>query len=662
MAKSKKTKKNMRKQYVEGGVVGMDNINIPSGLTNDENKTVKEKEENKSVGAIDIEASQKQLEDIASGAAGPSANTKPELERLIDTEGNIPKDTNVTTVQQIGTRNGAVASQADKVNITASTAGSAAQTARAENVQASTFTSTDITDTPTINAASSAVSKLVEAGQANYDPAIEGSVITNDDIDEGKSLTLEGALSSGSFAEAAQGQNSNIDTGGLPPLEDIDLMSPTVQAQVAELPEEALVSTQMNSLLEGMENGKTPTWALPALTAVEEQLAARGMSASTVGRNALFSAIVSAALPIAQGNALALKERATQNLGNKQQSAILEAQLGQQGSITQFQSTAELQAINAKLANEMGIANLSTDQQTGIYNATSQLGMDMANLTNSQQTALANSKWVQTATLTNVTNDQQATIANATLLAQMDMSNADAITKASIANAQNFLSMDMANLNNEQQASIVNQQSSMQALLSNQAASNAAKQFNASSENQVNTFMANLQTQIASQNTTQQNAMAQFNSAQINQARLQEANINADVSKFNANIDTQVSQFNEQIDYQRSQWNATNAQAVEQSNVNWRRNLNMADTAAANAFNQQNAMNAFQLENGALNNLWQQLRDEAAFEQQSNISYEANVTNLYSTAMSADGKVRSSTINHIKDIISIALTAFANDD
>ena len=31
------------------------------------------------------------------------------------------------------------------------------------------------------------------------------------------------------------------------------------------LPEEALVSTQLNSLLEGIEDGEIPTWARPAV-------------------------------------------------------------------------------------------------------------------------------------------------------------------------------------------------------------------------------------------------------------------------------------------------------------------------------------------------------------------------------------------------------------
>ena len=44
--------------------------------------------------------------------------------------------------------------------------------------------------------------------------------------------------------------------------------------------------------------------------------------------------------------------------------------------------------------------------------------------------------------------------------------------------------MDMANLTNAQQSEVLNTQNRQQAMLSDQAAANAAQQFNASSDNQ----------------------------------------------------------------------------------------------------------------------------------------------------------------------------------
>ena len=62
---------------------------------------------------------------------------------------------------------------------------------------------------------------------------------------------------------------------------------------VAALPKEALVSTQMENLVAGMEEGKPPSWARPAVAAVEQMMAQRGLSASSVGRDALFNAYCS---------------------------------------------------------------------------------------------------------------------------------------------------------------------------------------------------------------------------------------------------------------------------------------------------------------------------------------------------------------------------------
>ena len=101
---------------------------------------------------------------------------------------------------------------------------------------------------------------------------------------------------------------------------------PQVTAAVAALPQEALVSVQMENLLAGMEDGKTPAWARPAVAAIEQQMAQRGLSASTVGRDALFNAIIQSALPMAQSNAQALQQRAQQNLSNQQQANLASAQ------------------------------------------------------------------------------------------------------------------------------------------------------------------------------------------------------------------------------------------------------------------------------------------------------------------------------------------------
>ena len=81
-------------------------------------------------------------------------------------------------------------------------------------------------------------------------------------------------------------------------------------------------------------------------------------------------------------------------------------------------------------------------------------------------------------------------------------------------NAQSFMNMDMANLSNRQQTDMFQGTATYQSLFTDQAATNAARQFNASSQNQVDQFFASLANQVQQFNATQVNAQAQFNAGQ----------------------------------------------------------------------------------------------------------------------------------------------------
>ena len=349
---------------------------------------------------------------------------------------------------------------------------------------------------------------------------------------------------------------------------------------VEGIPEEALVSNQIDSLLNGIEEGKVPTWAGPAVASVEAMLAQRGMSASTVGRDALLNAIITSALPIAQGNAQAIQQ-----------------------SVTQQKS---IEATNALKDAEMS-------QQTALFNAQNVFQLDMAQFSADQQRSINNSKFLQTASLQNATMAQQGVMQDAVLMSQRNLAEADQNTKHGITNAQAFLQMDLTNLSNEQQTSVLKAQQTQQRLLSNQAASNAALQFNATNENQVNQFMTSVQQQNEQFNANQLNSMEQFNAAAENSAEARRVANELQVETIEAQLATDVSKFNSQQDFAREQFNVQNATVIAQSNVEWRRKANTADTAAFNAINQQNAQNSFNLTSAANNFLWQELRDEADF-------------------------------------------------
>ena len=150
--------------------------------------------------------------------------------------------------------------------------------------------------------------------------------------------------------------------------------------------------------------------------------------------------------------------------------------------------------------------------------------------------------------------------------------------------------------------------------------------------------------------------MEQFNASEKNRiSAINEAN-SIDAAKFNNQLTVQVDQFNEQMDLQRDQWNAANAQAIEQSNVQWRRQANTADTAATNAANQENAAKSFQISTADQNFVWQALRDDAAYLKQAYENEEQRKTTLYATALSNEIETGATGIQPIVDIVNSIIT------
>ena len=536
-----------------------------------------------------------QIEAASTGQV-PEGAIIPDAEKVT---GEIPQE--VTTMAE---PTKATATTAEAVAPEAVTTGQVTTAQTPEQIQAAQMEAAMVSPDAQVEAAEGEVSDQAIAKAAGVDRVapIEGAEV---DIPEG-ALTdrVVGTISEGAKATAAMNVGTSLSRitrakkqlsrAGLSDadIEEIGNDPEALEDRLADfseeqrgiiegLPQEALVSTQMNNLLEGIESGEIPTWARPAVAQVEQMLAQRGMSASTVGRDSLFNAIIQSAMPIAQSNAQAIQ-----------------------------QSVSQQKTIEAQTAE----ANAQRMQQTALTNAQNVFNMDMAQFTADQQTALSNSKFLQTVGLAEASNEQQATIQNAVLMSQANLAEADFYQKAQINNANAFLKMDMQNLANEQQVNIVKAQQEQQRMLSNQAATNAARQFNAASENQTQQFMASLEAQVNQFNVAQMNAATQFNVQSKNVAAAREADRIADVNKTNATILNQVNQFNAQLDYNRQQWNAANEQAVLNSNVNWRRQANLADTAAQNAINQQNAQNAFGLTSSALSFLWQELRDQADYD------------------------------------------------
>ena len=227
----------------------------------------------------------------------------------------------------------------------------------------------------------------------------------------------------------------------------------------------------------------------------------------------------------------------------------------------------------------------------------------------------------------------QIAAADAGTYKQMLFQNLSNRQQAMITNAQNYFQMDVANLNNNQQAALANAQLRQQKLLSDQSATNAARQFNAKSQNQVDQFFAQVNKDIGINNAARTDAMGQFNESEQNKINATNAKNSIAVSEANAQRKAAVDEFNSTIADSRDKFNVENQRVIDQSNVEWRRSINTANTAATNAANETNAQNLLDISNWAMNSMWNQWRDEATWAIEASENQKNRAHNMAVAAM-----------------------------
>jgi hypothetical protein len=365
-----------------------------------------------------------------------------------------------------------------------------------------------------------------------------------------------------------------------------------VQAAEATPSTQATVQGQLASLTANFDAANPPVWAAGALRSATQQMAARGLGASSIAGQAIVQATLESALPIAQADAATIAQFESQNLSNRQQRAMLAAQ--QRAEFMGMEFTQEFQARVQNAAKISDVAN--------------------QNFTAEQQVQLENSRIANTMNLNNLSNSQATVMAEAAALAQMDQSNLNNRQQAAVQNAETFLQTDMANLSNRQQTDLFKAQQRIQGLFTDQAAENASRQFNATSENQTNQFFKNLAAQTSQFNAAQKNAQAQFNAGQVNT----------------------VERFNAEINNQRDQFNAQNQLVIAQANAQWRRQIATADTAAINRANELNANAVLDISKTAYANLWQHYSDTMEWAWKSAESELDRITNIAIAELDAD--------------------------
>ena len=305
----------------------------------------------------------------------------------------------------------------------------------------------------------------------------------------------------------------------------VDTQPVEVQAAIAALPQEALVSVQLENLLAGIDEGVTPVWARPAVQAVDARLSARGLSVSTVGRDSLFNAIIQTAFPIAQSNATALQQRANQNLSNEQQANLQQSSQEMQLRLTNLANRQGAENQSAQLAQQINLTQGQFTQQVQLTEAEQRQQVRLQSLQNEQQAAMSN-----------LGNDQQIELANLQIEAERLGANQNAANQERLAEMQvaaNFMQknsefvqqMELANLSNDQQMRLSFLTAKNQAESENLSAAQQTELANLNKRLEVNKVNANLAQQmgLAQLNVDQQRAMQ--NAATV---------ANIDLTKFSA--------------------------------------------------------------------------------------------------------------------------------
>lgn len=290
-------------------------------------------------------------------------------------------------------------------------------------------------------------------------------------------------------------------------------LASATHAVTAALPADALVSKQLQNLLTPDANGNLPSWVQPAITQANQLLQGRGISNSTMAGQAITSAILTAAIPVATSNANAVLTGWQQNLSNEQQAAL---QYGQE--FTQ-----------AALSNQ-GAANAALNFNATSENQTNQFLGSLAAQINQFNAAQTNS-----IAQFNAGQTQSAATATAQLQSQLQEFNANMANQREQFNVQNAIIVQQSNAEylravNTQNTAVQNQDNQMNAQnamnLSDQAMANLQQEFNDNATmlynsnmtaEQQNYSMAYLSQNYGLTNKLDQNLTDMLENVQLNQ-------------------------------------------------------------------------------------------------------------------------------------------------
>jgi len=265
------------------------------------------------------------------------------------------------------------------------------------------------------------------------------------------------------------------------------------QQDLTALPPEATVQGQLANISEAIntavDEGKPiPAFASGAKRLVDAAMQQRGLGASSIAAEALAQGILEASIPIAQQDAQFYQQAIFQNLNNRQQAAVLNAQQS-------FQ-------------------------------------MDTANLSNRQQASLTNIQLRQQSMLSDQAASNAALQFNAQSQAQTDQFFASLATQINTNNAQRVDAMNQYAVAEQNRISAENARNEIGVAEANAQREAAINQFNTQLEDQRQRFNVENQRLIDQSNVTWRRSINTANTAAINAANQTDAQNLLNISNF----------------------------------------------------------------------------------------------------------------------------------
>ncbi len=198
-----------------------------------------------------------------------------------------------------------------------------------------------------------------------------------------------------------------------------------MQAVAGQVTDLATVKGQLENLFSDVQSGEVPLWAIGAYNKAQEDMASRGIGASTISAGAITAAYMQSALPIAAQDASTYFQMDMTNLANEQQAEMVNFQARQQNMLTDTAIANATEQFNAssKTQTQQFVASLISniqEQNAARVTAVSQFNAQQENLISAENAS--NTRLIETA---NAQIQLQVQEFNANMLHQREQFNAN---------------------------------------------------------------------------------------------------------------------------------------------------------------------------------------------------------------------------------------------